>query len=64
MDDVLIIGGTVRDIFFGAKLDDIDISIKVEMTSEEMIIFSDPRREVTRRIFDHCMDRLRTLSRH
>lgn len=35
IDDLVVVGGAVRDVFFGNGINDIDIGVKVKMTDEE-----------------------------
>ncbi|MBU1042884.1 MAG: HEAT repeat domain-containing protein [Candidatus Omnitrophica bacterium] len=62
LNDVVVIGGTVRDIFFRKATDDLDITVKVELSDLERSVFSDSRAPVTPRVETYCKHVLAQLA--
>ncbi|MCM8761425.1 MAG: hypothetical protein NC933_04765, partial [Candidatus Omnitrophica bacterium] len=68
LEDIIVIGGAPRDILFGQRLNDLDISVaidlaKVNLTEDERAKLSDPREPVPHAIYAYAMERLKALVR-
>ncbi|MBA7516936.1 hypothetical protein ES705_08986 [subsurface metagenome] len=62
LEEVVIIGGAVRDILFGKKVDDIDISIKIKLTDVEREEFTRSTAPASERVYNEAMSILDKLA--
>ena len=61
-DDIIIVGGSIRDIFYGRKTSDIDFTIKMPLTEEESNDLASSSSQVTRKTYNRALRVLERLA--
>ncbi|MCR4336464.1 MAG: hypothetical protein NUV91_01475, partial [Candidatus Omnitrophica bacterium] len=61
-DDVVVIGGGVRDAYTGGMLNDLDVTIKIPLTDEERFAFAPTTSQANERVYHYVMERLERLA--
>ncbi len=62
LTDIVVFGGVIKDIFFGEEINDIDISIKMQLTYEEIESFTTLDSCANERVFEHSKEILNKLA--
>lgn len=62
LHNILVMGGSIRDIFFDECVGDIDITIKVNLDENEQETLARPHAQVSRKIYDNVMQELKILA--
>ena len=62
LEDIVVMGGAVRDIFFDKAINDIDVTVKLALTDKEREDFIPTTSQATRRVYDYAMQQLEKLA--
>lgn len=62
LEDIIVMGGGVRDAFLGRTLNDIDIAVKMTLTPEERRALLETTAQANERIYEYAFSRLKKLA--